>query len=508
MKISACVIVKNEECNLRTWLKQMQDLADEMIVVDTGSTDSSREIAEQGGAKVYIHSWQNDFAAAKNAALEHASGDWVLFLDADEYFSEETKNNIRPYLLTLDNKKEIQAIFCTLINIDADNNNDCISIIESLRIFRRDPRIFFIGEVHEHVVFDGRPLNIIRAETDIEIYHTGYSRGIVRRKFERNLQILLDNIEKFGEKPSDYLYLADCYYGLEDYEKAREYAKKAIQKKVLALGNETGVYRRLIDSTILGGYDKKEVMAAIDFALMKFPALPEFHWNKGQYLFEQKDYCRAESYLKKGLQLFKNAKREIDKGSLAGRVNLLYYTLGKLAALKENFGEAIEYYVISLQIYRYNVFVLQDLYLLLRHQDPVDVLSLLKEIYNDTKSDMIFVVEALELYIADKVYLYYAQRLKKEYKMVFMDLSMNALLATRNYSEIISKGSFEIKDAYLCLIASVVRGKSENQELVSNASVMLPDNYLRVLRYILDGETGGLTGTQKRIYDAVQVFLD
>ena len=90
IKISACVIVKNEAENLPLWLEKMSQLADEMIVVDTGSEDNTKELAVAAGAQVYDYQWQDDFAAAKNYAISKAKGDWILFLDADEYFDEKS----------------------------------------------------------------------------------------------------------------------------------------------------------------------------------------------------------------------------------------------------------------------------------------------------------------------------------------------------------------------------------------------------------------------------------
>ena len=89
--ISACVITKNEANTIERWLVDMQSIADEIIVVDTGSTDNTVKIAKASNVKVYHYKWKNDFAAAKNFAIEQASGDWILFLDADEFFSEETR---------------------------------------------------------------------------------------------------------------------------------------------------------------------------------------------------------------------------------------------------------------------------------------------------------------------------------------------------------------------------------------------------------------------------------
>ena len=85
LRISQCMIVKNEEKNIERALSWGKELMWEQIVVDTGSTDRTVEIAERIGAKIYHFSWIDDFSAAKNFAIEQASGDWIAFLDADEY---------------------------------------------------------------------------------------------------------------------------------------------------------------------------------------------------------------------------------------------------------------------------------------------------------------------------------------------------------------------------------------------------------------------------------------
>src|SRR5699024_4697847 len=86
-RLSQCMIVKNEEENIRRALSWGKGRVCEQIVVDTGSTDRTVEIAKEMGAKVYHFKWREDFSAAKNYAIEQASGDWIAFLDADEYFS-------------------------------------------------------------------------------------------------------------------------------------------------------------------------------------------------------------------------------------------------------------------------------------------------------------------------------------------------------------------------------------------------------------------------------------
>ena len=95
MRISACYIVKNEAENLKRSLSSIQGQADEVVVVDTGSTDQTVSVAEDFETRIYSFAWQDDFASARNYALSKITGDWILLLDADEYFSADTSCNIR-----------------------------------------------------------------------------------------------------------------------------------------------------------------------------------------------------------------------------------------------------------------------------------------------------------------------------------------------------------------------------------------------------------------------------
>ena len=120
MKISACVITKNEEKNLPLWLDSMKRVADELIVVDTGSEDGTVEAARKGGAKVFFFPWIDDFSAAKTFALEKATGEWILFLDADQYFAEEAYPKVRAVLGKYEEDSRVVGFAFCVVNIDRD----------------------------------------------------------------------------------------------------------------------------------------------------------------------------------------------------------------------------------------------------------------------------------------------------------------------------------------------------------------------------------------------------
>ena len=114
--ISACVIVKNEAQNLPSWLASVKAFADEMIVVDTGSTDNTKALAQAAGARVFDFEWINDFAAAKNFAIGKAGGRWIVFPDADEYFDEASQKRLPGLLQQMEARGNVLGVTCPLIN--------------------------------------------------------------------------------------------------------------------------------------------------------------------------------------------------------------------------------------------------------------------------------------------------------------------------------------------------------------------------------------------------------
>jgi GT2 family glycosyltransferase len=195
--LTICLIAKNEEKFLGQCLKSICGLAQQIIVVDTGSTDRTVEIAKEHGAEVHSFAWCDDFSAARNAALEHATSDWILMLDADEELPADQHAKL---LTDLKSSKAI-AHRLPLVN---HGQNDGQSYVP--RLFRNAPGVYFHGRIHEQafpsLVALGKTWGLDTALGTAQILHHGYTKEVVqdRDKIERNLKLLRQAIE---ENPRD-----------------------------------------------------------------------------------------------------------------------------------------------------------------------------------------------------------------------------------------------------------------------------------------------------------------
>lgn len=500
--LSACVITKNEEKNIKQWLQSIQQIANEMIVVDTGSTDKTVELARTAGAKVYAYSWKNDFADAKNFALNQAKGEWILFLDADEYFSEKTIQNVPLYINKIHGNTKIDAVNCPLIDIDADDNDRYMGTSRTVRIFRHDEKLCYEGKIHETLVHKGGILRLIEENSKIEVYHTGYSSSIIQDKLKRNLEILQMEIAEFGEKRRHYLYLLDCYYGLADYARAIDYAKKCVDEKVAPLGQESLVYRRWIDSLLFSGAKSEELLSVVELAIEKYPNLPEFYWNKGKFLFDQKNYVQAEECLRTALEKISLAKTKGASGTFETKLTFLYYVFGEIFRRKGNIEEALSLLIKSLEIDRYNKPALEALYKSIRQCDPVDIIEIFQHLYDGTKErDIAFIVSVLNEYPLDKVYIYYTQLLQKSFHQIIENNIFAGLCAARKYKEALANITEDTDQSYQWLIISIIIDKKE--ESYEMAKSVFPKIYQNVLDYLLDRFSFVLSSEETTIYQDV-----
>jgi len=192
-RFSLCTIVRDEARHLERCLASVRGVVDEVCVVDTGSSDGTPEIAEGLGARVVRVAWSEDFAAARNASLAMARGEWILVLDADEELA--SPDRARAQLEAFAGRWPGRAGRVRLTNVDGEGGRSSAALT---RILPNDGRHRFRGRIHEQVVRveesgeKGRASEPLRADCALEVLHHGYAAGEIERrsKLERNVRLL------------------------------------------------------------------------------------------------------------------------------------------------------------------------------------------------------------------------------------------------------------------------------------------------------------------------------
>ena len=225
MKLSATMIVRDEEKLLSQCLDSIKGIIDEIILVDTGSVDRTMDIACEYEAKVFEHPWQRDFAYHRNQAFDYATGDWMLVIDPDEELApiKATKEKLKERFTGL--PKNVYALVFTLKNKSQAGN--ITSTSQSLRFFRNSVGVKYEGYVHNYAVL---PSGGHAAPSDFVMYHYGYDldEETMRRKFDRSSTLLY---KRLRENPDDYeacYFLCNLLALHEKWDEAIKYGQMAL----------------------------------------------------------------------------------------------------------------------------------------------------------------------------------------------------------------------------------------------------------------------------------------
>jgi tetratricopeptide (TPR) repeat protein/glycosyltransferase involved in cell wall biosynthesis len=225
-RLSVCLIVKNEERHLPRCLESVAGLADEIVVVDTGSTDRTSEIAREHGARVAHFEWRDDFSAAKNFSIEQATGDWILSIDADEAIATRDHRLIRAIV-------DADAVDAVVVAHRHYVSGDTVLVgwqpgaggyaegesyrgfvdEDCRRLFRNRPWLRFRNRVHEELVSldKGRPL--VESRGTWVLHHYGKSDGVerLRGKGEAYLRIGRTKVDEHPRDPQVHYELGVQY---------------------------------------------------------------------------------------------------------------------------------------------------------------------------------------------------------------------------------------------------------------------------------------------------------
>ncbi|NLM74439.1 MAG: glycosyltransferase [Clostridiaceae bacterium] len=411
MKISTCLIVKNEADNIARCLDSVKTISDEIIVVDTGSTDNTVEIARSFGARVYFYEWDNNFSNAKNFALDKATGDWIIFLDADEYFDSDTPKNLLQMLKRINNDKDHDAVLFKMCHTEGYNGR-IISVTPTVRAFRGLNKIRFFGSVHEQPLNKDNTLYAANM-TDYDslvVYHTGYSSVLLPEKVNRNLEILKNEIVNNNITHFTYYYMSSLYNNLNNPEECIKYALLALkepgfEKTILAYQP----YVFIIDNMLKlkTKYKFEEIEKYINEAIGRFPTHPEIWYVTGNVRKEQGDYTDAIESYQKALECNRNFKLFLHN-NFPARLYLVNFYLAELLKKTGQPVQALDYYVESLRINKYNFDAVKGLYDIIKNQNPAEIVLFLNSIFNkDNKEDLAFLVLAMDKLDSKKIAAYY-----------------------------------------------------------------------------------------------------
>lgn len=208
--LSACLIVKNESKNLDRCLKSLKAVCDEIVVVDTGSTDDTIKIAEKHGAKIGHFPWCDDFAAARNVSLDLATSHWALWIDADEELDAGSINAVREGLI----RPQFGGYFVRIVNYVSEDGTANQYVHSPVRIFQRRPEIRFVGRIHEQVLQAFEEHGFVAASlSNVTLHHYGYrpSEMDEKQKLDRTISMLEREVREHPRDPFHWFNLANAY---------------------------------------------------------------------------------------------------------------------------------------------------------------------------------------------------------------------------------------------------------------------------------------------------------
>ncbi|MBI5191894.1 MAG: tetratricopeptide repeat protein [Nitrospirae bacterium] len=361
-KLSLCMIVRNEEAVLKECLESVANIVDEIIVVDTGSIDDTLKIASSYGAKILQTEWKDDFSGPRNISIKNASGDYILWLDADEKISQESKDMILKLKETLpetrnssnsyNGKAEAYSIIITSKRNNQINElNHEEESFRSLRIFPNIPGIEFKGKVHEDVSGSLKQTGIKVTPLDINVEHYGYRNDDeIRMKVKRNIPLLMEELALTPDDPLKLFYLANSFYCIGDIVQAIYYMDKARIQKGSAVRNMDWypfAYVKL--AQFYRESDKQDDAVKIYEELIAlFPEFATGYFFLGEALFFQRRYSEAL----KQMEVHQNLNIEISSYPLPIKKMdyLKYYYSGCCLMEAGEYYEAAEYFSKALNI--------------------------------------------------------------------------------------------------------------------------------------------------------------
>lgn len=319
------MIVKNEERHIATCLKSIKDVVDEIIIVDTGSIDKTVEICKTFNTKVFCVEWNNSFSEARNFGLKQATGDWILWLDADEEIDLEDSKSLKKFIAQL---KEEKVLSIHLINY-IGNQKDPHQTFHTAhtRLFKNNEGFKFIYNIHEILNIEEVLENIQEIKMlPIKVYHYGYldSEVFHKQKSERNLTLLKEELKKENHSPWIEYHISSQYYQENKYAEAFEYINTSIEKFISNNRLPPSLLYKLKYSILLNSGNAKGAWPSINSAIRLYPDYVDLHFFKGIILFLKEQYNTALIVFENCIKMGEKNLKHLTLYGVSGHLALFY----------------------------------------------------------------------------------------------------------------------------------------------------------------------------------------
>lgn len=297
--ISACMIVRDEGACLPRCLSSIRDAVDEVIVVDTGSRDTTREIARSLGAELFTCIWEDDFSTPRNVSLIHAHGDWILTIDADEQLAPAARHDMRQLV----QNKDVLG-YRILLEMHPEWTPQ-----RSLRLFRNTPLLRFKGVYHEELTVPGESREKI-IPADLRIVHTPFTEESRKRKYARNVRLLRKHLNRYPDDVYQMLDLAGLHLetaAVQEAERLLQRARKLIFNDDPDCTAEKLKMCRALYYHLQGRFLLKtnnavhERLAVCRDAMAALPGCPLFYYSAAHLYYALRQYETAIAHFKKCL---------------------------------------------------------------------------------------------------------------------------------------------------------------------------------------------------------------
>ncbi|WP_217915164.1 glycosyltransferase family 2 protein [Miltoncostaea marina] len=299
-RLSLCMIMRDEEEHLARCLASVEGVVDEIVIVDTGSIDRSVEIAASFGARVLHEDWRGDFAAPRNTAIDAATGDWILVLDADEELVDGGR------LRDLLHEEDMEGFCFREVNFIGEERGIESVVNSAFRLFRNRPRYRYSGALHEQIMGTVDPQGgVCTRFVGIEIHHYGYLEPTSRakEKTDRNMAIVMEEVRR---KPEDSFTLFNAgveYQRVGRFDEALDYFSRSFAHLPTLKAYYASLLLRNIVATLNSLERWDEALDVLGDALQAYPDFTDLHYLQGQIHTSRREYRAAVRSFRRAIEL-------------------------------------------------------------------------------------------------------------------------------------------------------------------------------------------------------------